>query len=52
LQGLPNLPISSGVTDAACKTLIKQRLCGLGMRWKNKGNSSGIEFTYISSNDK
>ena len=21
----------------ACKTLVKQRLCGSGMRWKNKG---------------
>lgn len=32
-----DLPIGSGVTEAACKTLVKQRLCGSGMRWKNKG---------------
>jgi len=32
-----NLPIGSGVTEAACKTLVKQRLCGSGMRWKNQG---------------
>ena len=25
-----NLPIGSGVTEAACKTLIKQRLCNSG----------------------
>ena len=31
------LPIGPGVTEAACKTLVKQRLCGSGMRWKNKG---------------
>jgi hypothetical protein len=31
------LPIGSGVTEAACKTLVKQRLCASGMRWKNKG---------------
>ena len=30
-------PIGSGVTEAACKTLVKQRLCGSGMRWKEKG---------------
>jgi hypothetical protein len=30
-------PIGSGVTEAACKTLVKQRLCASGMRWKNKG---------------
>lgn len=32
-----NLPIGSGVIEAACKTIIKYRLCGSGMRWKNKG---------------
>ena len=30
-------PIGSGVTEAACKTLVKQRLCCAGMRWKEKG---------------
>ena len=32
-----NLPIGSGVTEVACKTLVKQRLCGSGMRWKDTG---------------
>jgi len=31
------IPIGSGVTEAACKTIIKQRLCRSGMRWKNRG---------------
>ena len=31
------LPIGSGVTEAACKTLVKQRLCCSGMRWKKQG---------------
>jgi hypothetical protein len=31
------LPIGSGVTEAACKTLVKQRLCASGMRWKDTG---------------
>lgn len=30
-------PIGSGVTEAACKTLVKQRLCASGMRWKDRG---------------
>lgn len=34
-----NYPIGSGVTEAACKTLVKQRLCCSGMRWKEKGAS-------------
>lgn len=31
------LPIGSGVTEAACKTLIKQRLCCSGMKWTTRG---------------
>lgn len=32
-----NLPFGSGVTEAACKTLIKQRMCISGSRWKEDG---------------
>jgi hypothetical protein len=32
-----SLPIGSGVTEAACKTLIKQRLCCSGMKWVEQG---------------
>ena len=31
------IPIGSGVTEAACKTLVKQRLCSSGMRWTPEG---------------
>lgn len=34
-----NYPFGSGVTEAACKTLVKQRLCCSGMRWKEQGAS-------------
>jgi len=33
------LPIGSGVTEAACKMLVKQRLCQSGMKWNEKGAS-------------
>ena len=32
-----HLPIGSGVTEAACKTIVKQRMCGSGMKWKETG---------------
>lgn len=28
-----NLPIGSGVTEAACKVIVKQRMCRSGSRW-------------------
>lgn len=31
-----NLPIGSGVTEAICKTIVKQRLCQSGMKWNEK----------------
>jgi len=34
-----SLPIGSGVTEAACKTLVKQRLCCSGMKWAERGAS-------------
>jgi len=32
-----NMPIGSGVIEAACKELIKQRMANSGMRWKDHG---------------
>jgi len=34
-----NLPIGSGVIEAACKILVKQRMCISGSRWKDDGAS-------------
>ena len=39
-----NWPIGSGVTEAACKTLIKQRLCKSGSRWKDEGASAVLSI--------
>jgi len=34
-----NHSIGSGITEAACEVIVKQRLCESGMKWKNKGAS-------------
>ena len=31
------VPIGSGVIEAACKTIVKSRLCRTRMKWKSKG---------------
>jgi hypothetical protein len=38
-----HLPIGSGVTESACKMIIKSRLSQSGMRWKEKG--AGVILT-------
>jgi len=32
-----NIPIGSGVIEAACKVIIKQRMCNSGMKWTEEG---------------
>lgn len=44
-------PIGSGPIEAACKTLVKTRLCRSGMRWSRKGGQRILSLrTYIKSN--
>jgi hypothetical protein len=46
-----HIPIGSGVTEAACKVLVKQRLCGSGMKWKEPGAAAVLSLrclTYTS----
>ncbi len=43
-----NYPIGSGVIEAACKTLIKQRLCQSGMRWKDKGAAAILSLRALT----
>ena len=45
------LPIGSGPVEAACKTLVKTRLCRSGMRWTRKGGQRILDLrTYVKSN--
>ena len=39
-----NLPIGSGVVEAACKTLVSQRLKRAGMRWRMQGGQAILTF--------
>jgi hypothetical protein len=41
------LPIGSGVTEAACKTLFTERLKLSGMRWKKEGAKSVLQLRVI-----
>lgn len=43
-----NLPIGSGVTEAACKLIVKQRLCNSGMRWKEEGAAAVLSLRTLS----
>jgi hypothetical protein len=43
-----NLPIGSGVTEAACKLIVKQRLGGSGMRWKEEGAAAVLSLRCLS----
>lgn len=45
------LPIGSGPVEAACKSLVKTRLCRSGMRWSRSGGQRILTFrTYVKSN--
>lgn len=35
-----NLPVGSGVVEAACKMVVKQRMCRSGMRWTSEGGQT------------
>jgi hypothetical protein len=46
-------PIGSGVTEAACKVLVKQRLCGSGMKWKEPGAAAVLSVRCLTyTNDR
>ena len=46
-----HLPIGSGVTEAACKTIVKQRMCGSGMKWRQSGADDVLTLRTITQTD-
>lgn len=47
-----NLPIGSGVVEAACKTLVTQRLKGSGMRWLIPGGQAILTLRSLMQSDR
>jgi hypothetical protein len=43
-----NEPIGSGVTEAACKVVVKQRLCCSGMKWKESGAAAVLSLRCLN----
>jgi len=41
------LPIGSGPVEAACKTIVKDRLCKSGMRWSREGGQHVLHLRSI-----
>jgi hypothetical protein len=46
-----NWPIGSGVIEAACKVIIKQRLCNSGMRWTDNGARTVLALRCFNKSD-
>ncbi|NCF92336.1 MAG: ISKra4 family transposase, partial [Verrucomicrobiaceae bacterium] len=47
------LPIGSRVTEAGCKTVVKQRMCGSGMKWQLPGAKQILALrTMVLTNDR
>jgi hypothetical protein len=43
-----HLPIGSGVTEAACKSVVKTRMCGAGMKWTQSGSDVVLTLRALS----
>jgi hypothetical protein len=46
------LPIGSGVIEAACKVIVKQRLCCAGMKWTDAGAKAVLALRCINESDR
>lgn len=46
-----HLPIGSGVTEAACKVIVKERLCCSGMMWTNHNAQNVLNIRCLTHTD-
>lgn len=46
------LPIGSGVVEAACKTVVTQRMKRSGMRWRHDGGQAVLTFRSLCQSDR
>jgi len=46
-----NMPIGSGVIEAACKVIIKQRMCNSGMKWSDNGAKTVLILRCFNETD-
>src|SRR5438067_1411894 len=47
-----HLPIGFGVVEAACKTLVSQRLKRSGMRWRHTGGQAILTFRALCQSER
>lgn len=47
-----HLPIGSGIVEAACKTLVTQRLKRSGMRWRQEGGQAILTLRALEQSDR
>ncbi len=50
-HGAMGLPIGSGVTEAACKSVVKERLCGSGMKWTKGGAADVLSLRAMTKSE-
>jgi hypothetical protein len=46
------LPIGSGPVEAACKSVVKNRMCRSGMRWSRKGGQKILNLRVFAKADR
>ena len=47
-----HLPIGSGVVEAACKTLVSQRVKRSGMRWRTAGGQAILTLRALCQSER